>query len=152
MSAAAVLKRDEQNRSAELVLSGEWLLDASVDNRTEIINAFVSPEFTSVVLNGGDIADWDSQLAAFLVDILSLCKKNKVTYTFSNFPEGVESLLDLAFSVPEHVRTRQMVQRESFLIFLGNMALRIWESLKTAYLFTRQTYASLVRFLMKRFL
>lgn len=150
MSAAVVLKRDEQNRSAELVLSGEWLLDASVDNRTEIISAFVSPEFTSVVLNGKDVDRWDSQLAAFLVDILSLCKKNKVAYTLADFPEGVESLLDLAFSVPEHVRADRIVRRESFLIFLGNVALQSWESVKTAYLFARQTYVSLVRFLMKR--
>lgn len=77
MSAAAVLKKDEQNNSAELVLSGEWLLEAHLDNRADIFGEFVDPRFAHVVLNGKEITRWDSQLVAFLVHVLSLCKKEK---------------------------------------------------------------------------
>lgn len=117
MSAAAVLKKDEQNNSAELVLSGEWLLEAHLDNRADIFGEFVDPQFAHVVLNGKEITRWDSQLVAFLVHVLSLCKKRKVTYTLADFPEGIESLLTLAFAVPEHAQAEQAAQKESFLIF-----------------------------------
>lgn len=150
MSAAAVLKKDEQNSSAELILSGEWLLESHLDNRDGIFGEFADPRFARVVLNGKEITRWDSQLVAFLVHVLSLCKKNKVTYTLENFPEGIESLLALAFAVPEHTQAGQTDQKESFLVLLGNISLRSWEATQAAYLFARQTYASVVRFLLKR--
>lgn len=148
--AAAVLKKDEQNNSAELVLSGEWLLEAHLDNRADILGEFADPRFAHVVLNGKEITRWDSQLVAFLVHVLSLCKKRKVTYTLADFPEGIESLLTLAFAVPEHAQAEQAAQKESFLVFLGNVSLRCWDATRAAYWFARQTYASVIRFLLKR--
>ena len=150
MFSCATLKQDEKDNTAELILSGEWLLDTHLDNRNEILDKLSSSDFKSLVLNGKDISDWDSQLVSFLVHVLSLCKKNKAEYKLINFPEGIDSLLALAFSVPEHIQVKEYVPKESFLVFLGNVALRSWAATRTAYLFARQTYASVVRFLMKQ--
>lgn len=117
MSAAVVFKKDEQSNSAELVLSGEWLLEAHLDNRADVLGKFADPGFKHVTLNGREITRWDSQLVAFLVHILSLCEKNKVTYTLADFPEGIDALLALAFAVPEHTQVKQAGQKESFLVF-----------------------------------
>lgn len=150
MPAVAVLKKDQQNNSAELVLSGEWSLESGFDDRAGIFDEFAAPCFKRVVLNGGEITRWDSRLTAFLVHVVSLCKQNDVAYTLADFPQGVEALLDLAFAVPEHKRAERAKGGESFLVFLGNASLRFWESSAAAYLFARRTYASVVRFLLKR--
>lgn len=150
MSAAVVFKKDEQSNSAELVLSGEWLLEAHLDNRADVLGKFADPGFKHVTLNGREITRWDSQLVAFLVHVLSLCEKNKVTYALADFPEGIDALLALAFAVPEHTQVKQAGQKESFLVFLGNVSLRSWAATQAAYLFARQTYASVIRLLLKR--
>ncbi len=150
MSAFAVLQKDEKNRSAELTLSGEWLIKEHLDNRDGIIDEFAAPGFSRVVLNGKGITCWDSQLIAFLVRLLSLCRKNKVDYSLVDFPHGIESLLDLAFAVPERKQEDRSVQKESCLVFLGNIALHSWAATRAAYFFARRTYASFVRFLLKR--
>ena len=55
MSAAVVFKKDEQSNSAELVLSGEWLLEAHLDNRADVLGKFADPGFKHVTLNGREI-------------------------------------------------------------------------------------------------
>ena len=150
MSAGALFKKDEQNKSADLILSGQWLLDDHLENKKEILENFNAPDFVRITLNGKAIDQWDSQLVAFLVRILSLCKKNKIDYVLKDFPEGIDSLLELAFAVPEHVDSRPAAFKESFLVYLGKLSLHSWAAMRTAYLFSRQTYAAFVRFLMKK--
>lgn len=148
MSANVVLKIN-QDRSAEMLFSGEWVLSCSPENRAAVIALMETPDFDRIVLKGGDITRWDSQLTAFLVRVVELCKNKNVSYRIQDFPAGVDSLLELAFSVPKHQETLLPVQKESFVTVLGQTALDFLEKTKRVYFFSRQTYASFVRFLLK---
>lgn len=144
MPATAILNTDGTDDSAQLRLSGDWRADCA--GRDAVIAAFERPAFRHAVLNGAEITDWDSRLIAFLVRLLSLCKKNKVEYTLTDFPDGVPSLLDLAFAVPEHTDARPPRRPRDFLVWLGETALQCRSSVGKAWDFSRRTYAAALRF------
>ena len=149
MPANVVLKKN-QDRSAALLLSGEWSLKEGIDNRDAVVATVENPDFDRIDLDGGRITQWDSLLTSFLIRIIEACRKNKVAYTLNNFPSGVDSLLALAFAVPKHTEPVKAVQYESFLSHLGRTALRFWEKTKNVWAFISVTYASLGRFLSGR--
>ena len=146
----AVLKKDPQTGTAVFSFSGEWLIASPVKDWDALLDDFGRQEFKQVSLNGNGITAWDSQLIAFLVRVIGMCKKKGVSYQLSDFPEGINSLLALAFAVPEHPDTRPVPYRDSFLTVLGKTALNSWESIKSAYSFARSAYLSFIRLLLKR--
>ncbi len=148
MSATAILNTEGTDGSAQLRLSGDWRADCA--GRDAVVAAFERPAFHRAVLNGAEITDWDSRLIAFLVRLLSLCKKNNVAYTLTDFPDGVPSLLDLAFAVPEHTDARPARRPRDFLVWLGETALQCRSSVGKAWDFSRRTYAAALRFATHR--
>ena len=149
MTADIILKVNP-DRSAELVFAGKWLLNAVVENRATVLAAFEKPDFNQVIFNGRGITDWNSQLTAFLVHLLELCRKNNVAYVFKDFPAGVEPLLNLAFAVPKHAASEEIVRHEPFVTVLGNVVLNFWEQTKSVFSFCRQIYVSFKRFFFRR--
>lgn len=150
MTASVALKKEDDNYSARLVFSGNWLFEEHPDHTKKIIEELSAADLKKITLNGKEIEQWDSLLVAFLVRVLSVCKEKSIQYELLNFPQGVDSLIDLAFAVPQHVDTGKVVYSQSFLTYLGNVALHSWAATKTAYFFARQAYASVVRLLMRR--
>lgn len=148
MSATAILNTEGTDGSAQLRLSGDWRADCA--GRDAVVAAFERPAFHRAVLNGAEITDWDSRLIAFLVRLLSLCKKNNVEYTLADFPDGVPSLLDLAFAVPEHADARPARRPRDFLVWLGETAQQCRSSVEKAWDFSRRTYAAALRFATHR--
>lgn len=149
MAAHLVLKINPDH-SAELSFSGEWRLESVAENRENVISRFEKPDFTRATFNGREIVHWDSQLTAFLVHVLNLCKKNNVTYTLKDFPAGVEPLLKLAFAVPDRVVAEEIVRHEPFVTVLGNIILNFWEKTKNVFSFSRQIHVSFKRFFSRR--
>jgi len=142
---ATVILKVKQDFSAELLLSGEWLLSSVIENRQAIITAFEKPDFKHLVLDGGQITRWDSQLTAFLVRLIEMCRQNNIDFSLKDFPIGVNSLLTLAFAVPAHKEAVKPIQKESFLDVLGRIFLDFWKKTRSVYRFTSQIYASFVR-------
>ncbi|MBR1777250.1 MAG: ABC transporter permease [Alphaproteobacteria bacterium] len=149
MPADIVLKKN-QDQSLSLFLSGEWLSKNNIDNRAAVFDAVEKKDFDSIILDGSQITQWDSQLTAFLVHVMEICKQNNIRCVLNNFPTGIDSLLALAFAVPKHTEAAKTIQHKAFLTFLGNVVLQFLEKTKSVYAFARQTYASLVRFFLGR--
>ena len=138
------------DRSAEVVFSGEWTLGAVAGNRENVLSAFEKPAFERVTFSGREIADWNSELTAFLVHLLELCQKNNVAYVLNDFPAGVDSLVKLAFAVPQHAEKRETVRREPFVTVLGNIVLNFAEETKRVFFFSRLIFDSFRRFFSGR--
>ncbi|MBR4126954.1 MAG: ABC transporter permease [Alphaproteobacteria bacterium] len=149
MTANAILKINP-DRSAELVFAGEWILNAVIENRAAVLAAFEKPDFDRAVFNGRDVTNWNSELTALLVRLVKLCKKNNVAYVLKDFPAGVEPLLNLAFAVPEHAVSGEIVRGEPFVTVLGNIVLDFWKQTKGVFSFCRQIHASFKRFFFRR--
>lgn len=146
----AVLKKDPQTGTAVISFSGEWLISSPVENWDSLLADFSRQDFKKADLDGRGITAWDSELVAFLVHVVGICKKKSIPYSLSGFPEGITALLALAFAVPEHPDTRPVAYKDSFLTVLGKTALNSWASVKSAYSFARSAYRSFIRFLLKR--
>ena len=138
------------DRSAEVLFSGEWTLGVVVANRESVLSAFENPAFERVAFSGREIADWNSELTAFLVHLLELCQKNGIAYVLNDFPAGVEPLLKLAFAVPQHAEKRENVRREPFVTVLGKAVLNFAEETKSVFSFFRQICDSFKRFFSRR--
>lgn len=147
---AKVLLKINQDRSAELAFFGDWTLTDVVENRETIIAAFEKPDFGRVVFDGREMTRWGSPLTAFLVHLIDLCKNNNVIYILKNFPAGVDSLLTLAFAVPNHKDAVQPFFQSAFLTVLGNIVLDFWKKTKDVFLFFLQISSSLRRFFSKQ--
>ena len=145
MTAEVTLKINP-DRSAEILFSGEWVLNDAVENRDEVLSAFRNPAFDRVTFSGREITRWDGRLTAFLIRLIRLCKAGGTPHDLKDFPVGVDSLIALAFAVPEHDEPAAAVRRESFLAVLGNAVLDFREKTKDVFSFFRQTYVSFARF------
>ena len=151
MSARAELVKNEKNASVELILSEDWLLEnGASDDDQNLFDLFEKPDFKQIKLVGKQIGRWDSRLVAFLVHVISLCKKNNIEYRLIDFPKGIDPLLDLAFSVPEHVSPPKGDTTQSFLSYLGNVALYSWAATQRVALFCVKIYEALVRLITKK--
>lgn len=149
MSAKVILKKNP-DRSAEISFFGVWKLNAPAENNATVLAAFKNPDFDRLLLNGRDIAQWDSRLTAFVVHLAGICKEKNISYYFKDFPQGAEAQVVLALAVPEHTDPVQTVYQESFLTVLGNVVLRFWEKTKSVSRFSRQIYESFKRLVSRR--
>lgn len=140
----------EPDHTATLWIEGEWTLKNPLENRTELIAAFKAPHFTHLIITAKDLTGWDSSLVALLVHLISLCKKNGVSYKTAGLPDGVNRLIHLALTVPPRKKAAKSVQKLPFIEKIGTLSISCWSSIKKAAFFTHETLASLCRFLNKK--
>lgn len=147
---ANVILKINADRSADITFSGNWTLNENVADKTAVESAFEKPDFDRITFDGRAVGQWDSRLTAFLVRLIERCKEKNIPYSSNGFPSGVDSLLALAFSVPQHTDPVRFDSRSSFLTVLGNIALDFWEKTKSVFSFSRQICVSLKRFMTHR--
>jgi len=99
-----------------------------------------------VTIEGKKIGKWNSDLLAFLFDILKIARRRGITTEVCNLPEGMERLLQLAFSVdrkpPENKATSA-----GFLERLGNWGMNVYAGLNKGVDFLADTTGAFFRML-----
>lgn len=55
-----------------------------------------------LVIDGSALGEWDSVLMAFLLHCFNQCQEDGLAFSTRKMPAGVEQLLDVATTVPEH--------------------------------------------------
>ena len=86
MHATALFSQNES--SAFVVFGGTWSVDNPVADRDEVVGAFETATFQSVVFSGEKIEKWDSALIALLVRLISECSKKGIDYSLTAMPDG----------------------------------------------------------------
>ena len=64
----------------------------------------------------------------FLIKLNEQCKKGGIAVDAGGLPEGVKSLLKLAFAVPERKGARKEATREPVLARIGSASIGLWQS------------------------
>ena len=83
-------------------LSGTWTKADNKPDNDEIIRALnAGPPLNRVQFDTSSLAEWDSSLLTFLVDIEKICSKNNLIFEVDGLPHGAQRLLKLASAVPE---------------------------------------------------
>ncbi len=103
-----------------LKLSGAWRLSdgiASAESLFEATERAVKPGKLEV--DASSLADWDSALICFLVDLRERCKSSDVTLDLSSLPSGATRLVDLALAVPAREGAARSDRLAGFVETLG---------------------------------
>lgn len=78
-------------------LSGAWRLHHGMPNATRLEQDITSPSPPGrIVVDGGELAVWDSSLVNFLNGLTQICKSHQIKLDRSGLPEGLNRLVDLA--------------------------------------------------------
>ena len=86
------------------------------------------PGVRNLVFDSRELADWDSGLLTFLVNLGKFCSQQKISLNSDGLPQGAQRLLELASAVPEKKDARQAEGQVSFLTQVGNQTVYFFRS------------------------
>ncbi|MBP5534963.1 MAG: ABC transporter permease [Alphaproteobacteria bacterium] len=97
--------------------------------------SFRDLENKKIELSGKDIVSWNTDFVVMLYNLLKRVPKENITYT--DLPEGMKQLLNLAFQTP-FKECENKSKKESFLERLGGYGIRFAQSVKRGCIFIRR--------------
>ena len=110
-------------------LKGSWNIEEPLPSVDEAQwKKVTTPKIQRVAFDAKNLADWDSGLLTFLIKLNEQCKKGGIAVDAGGLPEGVKSLLKLAFAVPERKGARKEATREPVLARIGSASIGLWQS------------------------
>ena len=133
-----------------ITVSGTWTL--SEKNPPEVPEALAlleRPGTTTVRINATTLAEWDSSLLVFLVQIVRTARQRKITVQ-DDLPEGLHRLLDLTFEVKERQGSQKELREQPFLEELGEKVLAVGPSIRNFLTFIWSVVVALWRFFIGR--
>jgi phospholipid/cholesterol/gamma-HCH transport system permease protein len=113
----------------KLILSGQWKVGAELPGADKVQQRLGDrPGVRNLVFDTRELAQWDSGLLTFLINLGNLCSRQKINLNSDGLPPGAQRLLALASAVPEKKDARKAEGRVSFLTSLGNQTVDFFQS------------------------
>jgi phospholipid/cholesterol/gamma-HCH transport system permease protein len=107
----------------KVILSGHWKLGGELPGADKVQRTLESrPGVRNIIFDSRELAHWDTGLLTFLINLGTLCSREKIRLNRDGLPPGARRLLALASAVPEKKDARKAEGRVSFLTDLGNQA------------------------------
>ncbi len=130
----------QQDGGAVLVLSGNWLIDSGIFSSAQLFDKQPSTrDARAFTIDASGLAEWDSSLIVFLVEIKKACDAGGKTLDLSGLPEGARRLVDLALAVPEREGARRKERMAGFVEVFGREVLNGLKSSGEMLAFLGQT-------------
>jgi len=130
----------------ELVLEGDYL---GFDRQREIDGFFAQisqKNLKKITVDSKNLGRWDSTLVVIFYNLIKLADKNSFKIDLKSLPEGLKSLLNLAFAVDRQPPLTAPTP-EPFLARWGQHTLNLVASFKRGCTFLGEALHSLGRFL-----
>jgi phospholipid/cholesterol/gamma-HCH transport system permease protein len=130
MSAAGELLIEQPSQdSLQVILSGHWKLGESLPS-ADVVQQRVAgtPGVRNIVFDTRQLADWDSGLLIFLINLREFCTQQKLPIDDSGLPQGARKLLALAAAVPEKKDARKAESKVSFFTHVGSETVDFFRS------------------------
>ncbi len=113
----------------KVILSGDWKLGGELPGADQVQQRLEDgPGVHNLVFDTRELTSWDSGLLTFLMNLGTLCSREKILLNRDGLPPGAQRLLELALAVPEKTDARQAEGRVSFLAYLGNQTVDLFQS------------------------
>ncbi|MDJ0608852.1 MAG: ABC transporter permease [Kiloniellales bacterium] len=130
----------QQDGGAVLVLSGNWLIDSGIFSSAQLFDKQPSArDARAFTIDASGLAEWDSSLIVFLVEIKKACDAGGKTLDLSGLPEGARRLVDLALAVPEREGARRKERMAGLVEVVGREVLNGLKSSGEMLAFLGQT-------------
>ena len=109
-------------------IRGAWQLRDGLPPFDQFRAALDQQQATRVVtFDTADLADWDSSVLTFVMQVANLCRELEIEVDFSGLPEGARRLLELAETVPDKTDARGSDVEGGFFTRIGRGVLRGWD-------------------------
>jgi phospholipid/cholesterol/gamma-HCH transport system permease protein len=113
----------------KVILSGHWKLGGELPEADKVQQRLEGrPGIRNLVFDTRELAHWDTGLLTFLINLRTICSRQKIRVNSDGLPEGAKKLLELASAVPEKKDARQAEGRVAFLASLGNQTVYFFRS------------------------
>ena len=113
----------------KVILSGEWKLGGELPGADKVQQTLAGrPGVRNLVFDTRELTHWDTGLLTFLINLDTLCARQKIRLNSDGLPQGAQRLLELAAAVPEKTDARHAEERVSFLAYLGNETVNLFQS------------------------
>jgi phospholipid/cholesterol/gamma-HCH transport system permease protein len=113
----------------KVILAGHWKLGGELPGADKVQQKLEGrPGVRNLVFDTRELTSWDTGLLTFLVNLGTLCSREKISLNSDGLPQGAKRLLELALAVPEKKDARQAEGRVSFLAYLGNETVELFRS------------------------
>lgn len=132
--------------SLEVIVSGDYLHYENEDKTESLLKQINNDAIKKITLNTNELGKWDTTLVVMFYKILKDAYRKSLEVDISSLPEGLKSLLKLAFSSPEH-KTGQEKEKEDFLSRLGQKTINIYSSFVSGVSFIGSALKSIGRFI-----
>jgi phospholipid/cholesterol/gamma-HCH transport system permease protein len=132
----------------KVILSGHWKLGGELPGADKVQQRLAGrPGVRTIIFDTRELASWDSGLLTFLMNLGTLCAREKISLNRDGLPPGAQRLLKLALAVPEKKDARQAEARVEFLASLGNQTVDLFRSAGEMLEFLGDTVIAVLRLL-----
>ena len=102
-----------------------------------------------LIIVSKQLKTWNSSIAACLYRLSGAAKQVGVESDFTQLPDGLQNLLNLALEVDRKPKINED-EKHGFLEYIGNYGVQIWQSLKRAMVFLGDVVKSMLRLALGR--
>jgi phospholipid/cholesterol/gamma-HCH transport system permease protein len=132
----------------KVILSGHWKLGGELPGADKVQQRLEgSPAVRNIVFDTKELANWDTELLIFLMDLHTFCDRQNIQLNSDGLPPGAQRLLQLAAAVPEKKDARKTEERVSFLALVGNKTIDFYQSAGNVLDFIGDTVLAVLRLL-----
>ena len=146
---AIIYRADDR---AEIQLRGRWTLDAGAISWQALeagLEGAPRP-LREIGFDCRQLEQWDSRLLTFLLRLREYAQGRAIQFATDGLPVGVQGLLELALTVPEHKGGGEPARPFSLLHTLGEQALEVWNDVLEFTRFVGEWVIALQRLLRGR--
>ena len=119
-----------------LQLAGDWCFQSGIPDIDPLLQQITETQPEKLSFDCLQLANWDSGLMTFLINLINHCKQNNIRVDQNTLPAGIQKLLHLTFAVPERQGTRRAVLGQPVLARIGNVTIEM-----------RQNWSDLLEFI-----
>src|SRR5208337_1205980 len=129
MARAEMVIEQPSADTLKVILSGQWKLGGDLPGADKVQQRLEGrPGVRNLVFDTRELTHWDTGLLTFLINLGTLCSRQKILLNSDGLPQGAKRLLELASAVPEKKDARQAEGRVSFLTYLGDETVNFFRS------------------------
>ncbi|MFK5951246.1 MAG: ABC transporter permease [Methylococcales bacterium] len=131
----------------ELQLSGDWVIGKVLPDLKNVVESLPTLQSSQpFAINGEMLGKWDSRLVSFILLLTEYLAKKNIELNISTLPSGVQSLIQLATSVPLRKDAIKKHYSPSFVEQVGSKTLNTLTEVEKFVNFMGETWLSFIRF------
>ncbi len=139
----------EEGNNLSLFFKSSWIgeksKELSIIKQSATKKIKESKKIQSIHLDCSELKEWDTYFLAFLVSIGHIAQLQSIDFTYSNLPEKLEKLLDLALTVPIRKDIQNHEEGSGFLETIGGAVLAFPSKFEHVFSFLFETLEAFFR-------